>query len=179
MWYLATSLYTMSRLNLFLKFSESLCISYRSATSPEMDRRVLSIQMKRFHLKWKNYQLCMKTSTVGNSSSRMNEKMCALLLKRYCFSREEKKTTEEKHRIIIAFCIHCISYFPKKAYQLKWWILTFTDSSREHSIYILQALCYLFTILMQNYCFCNIYKDLVTSFQGHISHFFPNLNPVV
>lgn len=54
----------------------------------------------------------MKTSTVGNFKSRMTEKMCALLLKRYCFSR--KKKTEEKHKIIIALCIHCISYFQRK-----------------------------------------------------------------
>lgn len=32
----------------------------------------------------------MKTSTVRNFSYRMNEKMCALLLKRYYFSREKK-----------------------------------------------------------------------------------------
>lgn len=172
MWYLATSLHTMSRLNLFLKRSKSQCISYRIAASPKMDRSVHSIQIKSFHLKWKTYQLCMKTSIVGNFSSRMNGKRYALLLKRYGFSRKKKTSTEEQHKIIIAFCIHCIRYFPKKAYQLKWWILTFTDSSREHSIYILQALCYLFTILMQNYCFCNIYKDLVISFQGHSSHFF-------
>lgn len=119
--------------------------------------------------KQKKNQLGMKTSIVGNFSSRMNGKRYALLLKRYCFLR--KKNTEEKHKIIITFCIHCTSYFPKKAYQLKWWILTFTDSSRECSIYILQTLCYLFTILMQNYCFCNIYKDLVTCFQWHISLF--------
>jgi len=47
----------------------------------------------------------------------MNRKMYVLLLKRYCFSR--KKNIEKKHKIIIAFCIHCISYFPKKTYQLE------------------------------------------------------------
>lgn len=61
-------------LGLFQKRSKSQCISYQIVAFPEMVRSVHSIQIKRFNLKWKNYQLCMKTSIIANFNSRMNGK---------------------------------------------------------------------------------------------------------
>lgn len=126
MWYLATSLHIMSRLNVFLKRSKSQCISYRIAASPEKDRSVHSILIKSFHFKWKKNQTKNKPQPIKcvwrqalqeTLLVEWMEKVCFIIEEILFFKEENNHWGETQNYHSILYSLHQL--FPKESLSVK------------------------------------------------------------